>query len=242
MLEAVRLEKNYITGLSKKKTFSTGLVSFRIRRGEILGLMGPSGCGKTTVAKMIVGLLRPSVGRIILDGADASDMLLKTPRLYHRRVQAAPQHPDLSLDPKQTVGKAVEEVLLYHGKAASKKQARLLTNEWFERTGLSPEIARRFPSEISGGQAQRAALIRAMCLSPRYLVADEPTAMLDLSTQAEILRLIMDLKNRLKMGVLLISHDSDVVNDVCDRVLEMGSVEKNRNRKGIPFSSVWAQA
>jgi len=200
MLEAVMLEKNYITGFFKKKTFSTGRVSFRIPRGEILGLTGPSGCGKTTVAKMIVGLLRSSAGRIILDGADAADMLIKTPRLYHLRVQAVPQHPDLSLDPKQTVGNAVEEVLLYHGKAASKKQARLLIEEWFDNTGLPPEIASRFPSEISGGQAQRAALIRAVCLSPRYLVADEPTAMLDLSTQAEILRLIMDLKNRLKMG------------------------------------------
>jgi len=222
MLEAVKLRKNYITGLSKKKTFSTGRVSFRIQSGEILGLMGPSGCGKTTVAKMIVGLLRPSEGRIILDGADVADMLIETPRLYHRRVQAVPQHPDLSLDPKQTVGKSVEEVLLYHGKAASKKHARRLIDEWFDNTGLTPDIARRLPSEISGGQAQRVALIRAVCLSPRYLVADEPTAMLDLSTQAEILRLIMDLKNRLKMGVLLISHDSDVVNAVCDRVLGMG--------------------
>jgi ABC-type dipeptide/oligopeptide/nickel transport system ATPase subunit len=99
-----------------------------------------------------------------------------------------------------------------------------LIEEWFDNTGLPPEIASRFPSEISGGQAQRAALIRAVCLSPRYLVADEPTAMLDLSTQAEILRLIMDLKNRLKMGVLLISHDSDVVNAVCDQIIPFSSL------------------
>lgn len=226
MLEAVMLEKTYLTGLFKKKTFSTGRISFLLRQGETAGLMGPSGCGKTSVAKMLVGLLRPSAGRIILDGEDAADMLIKIPRIYHLRVQAVPQHPDLSLDPKQPVGNAVEEVLLYHKKASSKKHARLLTEEWFEKTGLSPEIARRFPAEISGGQAQRVALIRALCLSPRYLVADEPTAMLDLSTQAEILRLIMDLKNRLKMGVLLISHDLDVVNALCDQVLKMGSAEK----------------
>lgn len=239
MLEVVMLEKKYVTGLSGKRTFSTGRVSFRLQRGEILGLMGPSGCGKTTIAKMIVGLLKPSAGHILVDGADAADMLIKNPRLYHQRVQAVPQHPDLSLDPKQTIGRAVEEVLLYHKKTASKKRARLLTEEWFENTGLPLEIAWRYPAEISGGQAQRVALIRALCLSPRYLVADEPAAMLDLSTQAGILRLILNLKNRLNMGVLLISHDSDVVNAVCDQVLDMTAVRKTG--EVIPFSSVWNQ-
>ena len=226
MLEILKLKKVYTNGFLRKKVFSTQSVSFQLRQGEILGLVGPSGCGKTTVARMIAGLESPTDGKLMLDGSDLNFRKTENRFRYRKQVQMISQHPELALDPKQTAGNAVIEVLLYHRLASSRKKALDMTREWFEKTGLAWEIAKRFPREMSGGQAQRVAMIRALSLSPRFLIADEPTSMLDLSVQTMILRLIIGLKEKKKTGVLLITHDMDVVNALCDRVITMNTSEQ----------------
>ena len=192
-------------------------VSFSVSRGETLGLFGKSGSGKTTIGKCIVGLERPMGGEIRVQGANILNMEKKEFRKLRPKIQMIFQHPETSLDPRMKAFENLIEPLKLH---SGLKQDALLKRgeELAELTGLRPEHLARYPVQLSGGEIQRIVLARIMALSPDFIVADEPTSMLDVSVQAQILRLMQKLQRETGVSYLLISHDLEMLRKVCHRI------------------------
>jgi peptide/nickel transport system ATP-binding protein len=196
-------------------------VSFEVRAGDSLGVVGESGSGKTTIARMIVGLERPSAGEIHLDGNPVSASHARRERLrLSRFIQMVFQDPYTSLDPRQSPRAAVEEVQRVHFQR-TKAERETRTSELFDAVGLGAREMRALPRELSGGQRQRVAIARALAAEPRVLVLDEALSGLDVSVQAQILNLLGDLRDQYGLTYVLISHDLAVVRQICDRVIVM---------------------
>jgi len=195
-------------------------VSFDVPRGRTLGLVGESGCGKSTLGRCLLRLYRPDAGEVWFDGVDLVRLEEPDLRPYRKRMQVVLQDPYSSLDPRQTVGSALLEVLGVHGigSAADRPErvARLLT-----QVGLRPADARKYPGEFSGGQRQRVSIARALAVGPELLVADEPVSALDVSIQAQILDLLLELRRSLGLTMIFISHDLRVVRYLSDDVAVM---------------------
>jgi peptide/nickel transport system ATP-binding protein len=191
-------------------------VSFVLNRGETLGLVGESGCGKSTLGRLVAGILPPSSGTVLLDGKP----VMVSGRKTTTRIQTVFQDPFASLDPRMKVGEAVAEGPIAHG-LVSRAGAPAYVRDWFARVGLDPAMADRFPHQFSGGQRQRIAIARALAMKPDLLICDEPVASLDVSIQAQILNLFLDLRRDLGLTCLFISHDLAVVRHVSDRVAVM---------------------
>jgi oligopeptide/dipeptide ABC transporter ATP-binding protein len=189
-------------------------VSLALHQGETLGLVGESGSGKTTLARALLGVQKPSAGTIRLDGAARA---VGAPRASSRQVQYVHQDAAAALDPWWSIGAVMAEALRLGG-LASHAALRDRTMGLLGLVGLGPEIAHRYPHELSGGQARRVALARVLALQPRIVILDEPTAGLDVSVQATVLGLLADLRERLGLSYLLISHDLSLVGRFCDRV------------------------
>ena len=196
-------------------------VSFTIDRGEVLGLVGESGSGKTTVGRLILRVIEPSAGSITFDGVDISRMSASMLRPYRRRMQMVFQDPFSSLNPRMTVGDAIAEPLAIHRIAATGAKRREKVAELLRLVGLSAEDASRYPHAFSGGQRQRIGIARALASSPDLLVADEPVSALDVSVQAQVLALLDEIRGRLNLAMLFITHDLRVAAQVCDRVAVM---------------------
>ena len=228
MLVFEKVGKHYRAGWRRRRVAVFENIDLTVRRGEIFGLSGPSGGGKSTLAKMVPGLVRPSTGKVLFNGEDISVLSGRRLAEHRRKAQIVFQDPLLSLDPKQTVFDAVAEPLKVHGLAGSRKQLRTRVMELLADCGLGKELAGRLPREISGGQAQRVVLARALGLDPELIVGDETTSMLDLSVQAGIMRLLMKLRQERGLTLFLISHDPHLLDAVCDRkaVLENGSLQE----------------
>ncbi|MDD7971828.1 ABC transporter ATP-binding protein [Roseinatronobacter alkalisoli] len=197
-------------------------VSLDVQQGETLGIVGESGCGKSTLARMLVGLLPPTSGSIEIEGRalDRAD-----PAAFGRLIQYVFQDPVSSLNPRKTIRQIMEAPLRQlHGLKGRALDDRIA--ELFDAVNLRPEFLSRYPHEFSGGQAQRIGIARALAASPRILILDEPVSALDVSVQAQVLNLLADLKSRLGLTYLFISHDLAVVEAVSDRiaVLYFGSV------------------
>ncbi|AKB45566.1 MULTISPECIES: ABC transporter ATP-binding protein [Methanosarcina] len=209
-------------------------VSFSVSRGETLGLFGKSGSGKTTIGKCIVGLERPTGGEIRVQGANILNMGKKEFRKLRPKIQMIFQHPETSLDPRMKAFENLIEPLKLH---SGLKQDALLKRgeELAELTGLRPEHLARYPVQLSGGEIQRIVLARIMALSPDFIVADEPTSMLDVSVQAQILRLMQKLQRETGVSYLLISHDLEVLRKVCHRIayLDNGTITSIENIKRV---------
>jgi peptide/nickel transport system ATP-binding protein len=201
-------------------------VSFEIGRGETLALVGESGCGKSTVARVIVGLYRPSRGRLEFDGQPQVDGAGAWSPAVRRRMQMIFQDPYASLNPRWRVSDVVAEPMRVHRTHARRGEIRDRTAALLAQVGLSPDDGRKYPHEFSGGQRQRVSIARALSSEPQFLACDEPTSALDVSVQAQILNLMKELQERLGLTYLFISHNLAVVSQVATRVgvMYMGRV------------------
>jgi peptide/nickel transport system ATP-binding protein len=194
-------------------------VSFEIERGHTLALVGESGCGKSTVARLLVGLYKPSRGTVRFDGQDTeAAMRTAEGRVLHRRMQMIFQDPYASLNPRWKVLDIIAEPLREHGMAKSDDEARQRVGELLQSVGLAPADMEKFPHQFSGGQRQRISIARALATQPEFLVCDEPTSALDVSVQAQVLNIMKDLQRQQGLTYLFISHNLAVVRHVADEV------------------------
>lgn len=218
MLELVGLSKHFpvrngfgkVTGTVK----AVDEVSLAIPRGGIYGLAGESGSGKSTIARMIMGLTRPTSGDILLDGENITGQA--GTRAYGRKVQMVFQNPGSSLNPRRTVGQSIAVPLQAHDFPRADRPRRI--SELLEMVQLPAEFAQRYPHELSGGQKQRVAIARALAVAPRLIVLDEPTSALDVSVQARVIDLLVDLGRQLDLTYLFISHDLSLMRNFAERV------------------------
>ena len=196
-------------------------VTFKIRRGETVGLVGESGCGKTTVGRCILRIYKPTAGQIIFDGQDISNLPLSKVRSIRQKIQLVFQDPYGSLDPRQSAGSIVGESLKIHHLYQDKEEYKKRVDELFTLVGLDPEMTNRYPHEFSGGQRQRIGIARALSCNPSFVVCDEPISALDVSIQAQIINLLQELQKKLNLTYLLIAHDLSVVRHVSDMIAVM---------------------
>ena len=220
LLEVQNLKKRY----SSKLPYVINGVSFSVDHGETVGIFGGSGCGKSTIGQTIAGLYSPSGGTLLMNG---QPMDRRWYAAHRRSVQILFQHPEVSFDPRMTLEDSMREP--YHFYNIPFRPAE--HKAWLARFGIYPEHMNRYPAELSGGELQRMALARAMLLSPQLLILDEPTSMLDVISQAQIIALLRTLQAEQGLGFLFISHDIELSRMVCERIhhLENGVIAETEN-------------
>lgn len=245
LLQSLRVEKGKIVK-EDKVVHAVNHVNFQIKKGEVFSLVGESGCGKSTTARTIIRLLEPSAGQVLYKGKDISHLNSTELLPYRKSMQMIFQDPYASLNPRQRVESIITEPLLFHGIAKTKAEARERCMDILKRVGLRPEQAGRYPHQFSGGQRQRIGIARALAVQPEFIIADEPVSALDVSIQAQILNLLMDLKDEFDFSYLFIAHDLSVVRHISDRLgvmylgalVEMGDKYTLFNNPVHPYTKV----
>ena len=239
VLDVVALKKHFPVkkGLLRRtvgQVYAVDGVSFSIGEGETLGLVGESGCGKSTVARTILRLIEPTDGSILLDGHDVTRLGKSAMRPYRRQMQMIFQDPFSSLNPRMSAGDIVGEPLDVHGIAHGKDKERAVASI-FDQVGLRRSQMRGFPHEFSGGQRQRISIARAQALNPKLIIADEPVSALDVSIQAQVINLMMDLQREKRLSYLFIAHDLAVVEHISHRiaVMYLGRIVEYADKKTL---------
>jgi ABC-type oligopeptide transport system ATPase subunit len=247
LLEVRDLVKEFTRkhGLFQKATVVRAVdrVSFTVEQGETFGLVGESGSGKTTTGRCILRLIEPTSGQVRFKGEDVLSFSRARMRRARREMQIVFQDPYSSLNPRMRVGAIVEEPLIIH-KTGPKAQRRARVAELFELVGLDPSQLSRYPHQFSGGQRQRIGLARALALDPSLIIADEPVSALDVSVQAQVINLLMDLQARLGLTYVFIAHGLRLVRHICSRVavmylgkiVEMGPAERLFEAPAHPYT------
>ena len=247
LLEVRNLVKEFTRrqGLFQKPSVvrAVDLVTFSIDEGETFGLVGESGSGKTTTGRCILRLIEPSSGEVRFKGEDVLAFSRARMRQARKDMQIVFQDPYSSLNPRMRVGDIVEEPLIIH-KTGPRAERRARVAELFELVGMDPTQLSRYPHKFSGGQRQRIGLARALALHPSLIIADEPVSALDVSVQAQVINLLMDLQARLKLTYLFIAHDLRLVRHICSRVavmylgriVEMGPTERLFEAPAHPYT------
>jgi peptide/nickel transport system ATP-binding protein/oligopeptide transport system ATP-binding protein len=224
LLEVRHLVKHFVRkqGLFRPPSVVTAVddVSFAVEEGEMFGLVGESGSGKSTTGRCILRLIEPSSGEVLFRGENVLELSRPRMRLARRDMQIVFQDPYSSLNPRMRVGDIVEEPLVIH-RLGAKAERRARVADLFSLVGLEADHLRRYPHEFSGGQRQRIGIARALALNPALIIADEAVSALDVSIQAQVVGLMMELKERLKLTYLFIAHDLRLVENICDRVAVM---------------------
>lgn len=229
LLEVQSLVKHFpirggVFNTVRAKVHAVNGVSLSIARGEIVGVVGESGCGKSTLGKLVIRLIEPTSGSIRYDGTDLTTLSHAQMIPFRRRMQIIFQDPYSSLNPRLTVRAMLREAIAKHGVVQDGADAQNSDDyivALLKKVGLRPDAAAKFPHEFSGGQRQRLGIARALALRPEFIVADEPVSALDVSIQAQVLNLMMDLKVEMGLTLLFISHDLKVIEHFCDRVIVM---------------------
>jgi oligopeptide/dipeptide ABC transporter ATP-binding protein len=212
--------KSGLLGRTTSSVKAVDGISFDVMPGEVVGLVGESGSGKTTAGRTILRLVEPTSGEIVFDGTDIARIPAPAMRDWRRRMQIIFQDPYASLNPRMTVGEIVGQALKIH-RLASGADMEDRVVQLLQKVGLASSAVRRYPHEFSGGQRQRIGIARALAVSPQFIVADEPVSALDVSIQAQVLNLLLDLKSELQLTLLFIAHDLSVVEYISDRVIVM---------------------
>ncbi len=236
-----RLPGGWLAG--KQYVYAVDGVSFEVQRGEVFGLVGESGCGKSTLSRLILNLLDVTDGSVLFNGRNLSTMKSGELRKLRREMQLVFQNPVGSLNPRQRVIDIISEPLKTHHMPRSTSRREQVT-ELLEQVGLGEQHLDRFPHEMSGGQCQRVAIARALALEPELLILDEPTSALDVSVQAQILNLLDEIRRRLGLTYIFISHDLSVVQHISDRIgvmylgkiVEIGDSEQIFNHPSHPYT------
>src|SRR5580658_1640406 len=224
-IEVTDLKKHFpirkgILGRTVGNVLAVDGVSFTIEEGQTLGLVGESGCGKTTVARTVLRLIEPTSGAIKIRGQEIGSLSKSELRPLRRQMQIVFQDPFSSLNPRIRVGKIVGEPLKVHG-IGDKAEREERVAQLFKKVGLRPEQINNYPHQFSGGQRQRVSIARALALDPGFIVADEPVSALDVSIQAQVINLLMDLQRELRISYLFVSHNLAVVEHISHRVAVM---------------------
>ncbi len=254
LVQAVQLKKTYQAAqgfLGRKTVPLTALagVDLAVFPGETLGVVGESGCGKSTLARLLMRLEEPTAGRVFFEGREITGLGPGPIRELRREMQLIFQDPYASLNPRLRVGRIIEEPFRIHGLNPPEGRRRIV-EDLLGTVGLSPEAYDRYPHEFSGGQRQRIGIARALALRPKFIVADEPVSALDVSIQAQIINLLLDLQEQFALTYLFISHDLQVVSHVSDRIavmylgriLELGSREDFLGLPGHPYTEILRKA
>ena len=228
ILQVRDLVKNYpiVQGILFKKQVGTVSavdgVSFDLPAGQTLALVGESGCGKSTVGRLLVGLEAPTSGSVTVEGVDLSTLSAKQLLEKRRHIQIILQDPYTSLNPRMTVSSIIGEPFDIHPDSLPKgRTQRQAVADLMDRVGLNPEFVNRYPHQFSGGQRQRIGIARALALKPKVIIADEPVSALDVSIQAQVLNLLMDLRDEFGLSYIFVSHDLSVVRQIADRIAVM---------------------
>ena len=202
-----------------RKLHAVSEVSFDLAPGECLGIVGESGSGKSTLARAIVGTIPSTGGKIDFEGHDLANMDPRQRRVHRRDVQMIFQDPLAALNPRMTVGEIIAEPLITHEPKTPRAEVKARVRALMERVGLLPNLINRYPHEFSGGQCQRIGIARALILKPKLLICDEPVSALDVSVQAQVINLLMELQRDMGLSMIFIAHDLSVVKHISDRVL-----------------------
>ncbi|EQF23214.1 ABC transporter family protein [Clostridioides difficile CD160] len=221
MIKVCNLYKEFRSGIINKKIVkAVDDVSFEIEEGKTLGLVGESGCGKSTLSRLILRLVKSDGGKIYFNGRNISNYNFSQMRNLRKEMQVIFQHPDSALSPKKTIYDSLVEPLKIH-KIYEKNKSTEYIKEYLSFVGISEEILTRYPYQVSGGQIQRVALARVLLLKPKFIILDEPTSMLDVSVQAQVVQVLKKAQKQFNITYLFISHDIDLVKEFSDEIAVM---------------------